>query len=157
MSLAAYQNSQDLDVLSATPMQLVRMLYVGAIGSIQSACDHLRDGNIRERSRQITKACSIIEELTLSLDKERGGQVAKDLTELYVYLHKRLIAANIEQQVEPMIEVKRLLETLLEAWQAVPDSVPPSESPRANYGAARDFGGGDSEFPAERIPLQLSA
>ena len=77
MSLAAYKNSQDLDVLSATPMQLVRMLYVGAIGSIQSACEHLRNGEIRERSRQITKACSIIEELTLSLDKERGGQVAR--------------------------------------------------------------------------------
>ncbi len=157
MSLAAYQNSQDLDVLSATPMQLVRMLYVGAIGSIQSACDHLGDGNIRERSRQITKACSIIEELTLSLDKERGGQVAKDLAELYIYLHKRLIAANIEQQIEPMIEVKRLLETLLEAWRAIPDSASPPESLRANYDTARDFGGGDSEFPPERIPVQLSA
>lgn len=151
MSLAAYQNSQDLDVLSATPMQLVRMLYVGAIGSIQSACDHLRNGDIRERSRQITKACSIIEELTLSLDKERGGQVALDLTELYVYLHKRLIAANIEQQMEPMIEVKRLLETLLEAWREVPDSIAPAASPRAGYG------GGSTEFSGEHIPLQLSA
>ena len=151
MSLAAYQNSQDLDVLSATPMQLVRMLYVGAIGSIQSACDHLRDGDIRERSRQITKACSIIEELTLSLDKERGGQVALDLTELYVYLHKRLIASNIEQQMEPMIEVKRLLETLLEAWREVPDAIAPPASPRAGYG------GGSTEFSEEYIPLQLIA
>ena len=151
MSLAAYQNSQDLDVLSATPMQLVRMLYVGAIGSIQSACDHLRDGDIRERSRKITKACSIIEELTLSLDKERGGQVALDLTELYVYLHKRLIAANIEQQMEPMIEVKRLLETLLEAWREVPDAIAPAASPRAGYG------GGSTEFSEEYIPLQLIA
>ena len=151
MSLAAYQNSQDLDVLSATPMQLVRMLYVGAIGSIQSACDHLSNGDIRERSRQITKACSIIEELTLSLDKERGGQVALDLTELYVYLHKRLIAANIEQQMEPMIEVKRLLETLLEAWREVPDAIAPPASPRAGYG------GGSTEFSEEYIPLQLIA
>ena len=156
MSLAAYQNSQDLDVLSATPMQLVRMLYVGAIGAIQSACDHLRNGDIRERSRQITKACSIIEELTLSLDKGRGGQVALDLTELYVYLHKRLIAANIDQQMEPMIEVKRHLETLLEAWQAVPDSIAPSEIPRVGHGGGHGFGDGDSEFSGERIALQLS-
>ena len=157
MSLAAYQNSQDLDVLSATPMQLVRMLYVGAIGAIQSACDHLRNGDIRERSRQITKACSIIEELTLSLDKGRGGQVALDLTELYVYLHKRLIAANIEQQIEPLLEVKRHLETLLEAWQAIPDSIAPPEISRVGYGGGNGYGEGENEFSVERIPLQLSA
>ncbi len=138
-------------------MQLVRMLYVGAIGAIQAACGHLRNGDIRERSRQITKACSIIEELTLSLDKGRGGQVALDLTELYVYLHKRLIAANIEQQMEPMIEVKRHLETLLEAWQAIPDLIAPTEIPRVGYGGGHTFGEEDSEFSGERIRLQLSA
>lgn len=125
MSLAAYQNSQDLNVLSASPVELVRLLYRGAIGAVRAARENLEQGDIRGRSRQITKACSIIEELTVSLDKERGGKVAADLAELYVYMHRRLIEANIEQVGGPLAEVEKLLQTLLEAWQQIPDEQPP--------------------------------
>lgn len=121
MSLAAYQNSQDLNVLSASPVELVRLLYRGAIGAVRTARENLEQGDIRGRSRQITKACSIIEELTVSLDKGRGGKVAADLAELYVYMHRRLIEANIEQIGGPLVEVEKLLQTLLEAWQQIPD------------------------------------
>ncbi len=160
MSLAAYQNSQDLSVLSASPVQLVRMLYTGAITAVQTARENLQNGDIRGRSKQITKACSIIEELTLSLDKERGGNVAKDLNELYVYMHQRLIQANIEQEMAPLVEVQKLLETLLEAWRQVPDETP-AGNPAATggsrpSGATFSFGGSD-EVLEPRVSLQLSA
>lgn len=155
MSLAAYQNSQDLDVLSATPIQLVRMLYVGAIGAVHAACGHLEAGDIRSRSKQITKACSIIEELMMSLDKERGGKVADDLNELYAYVHQRLIFANIEQQMAPLVESKRILETLLEAWNQLPDGQ--ADSSRASGSVSGLRIGGYDDFPEERPSLQLTA
>lgn len=155
MSLAAYQNSQDLDVLSATPIQLVRLLYVGAIGAVQAACGHLEAGDIRSRSKQITKACSIIEELMMSLDKERGGKVADDLNELYAYVHQRLIVANIEQQMEPLVESKRILETLLEAWNQLPDGQ--ADSSRASGSVSGLRMGGYDDFPEDRPSLQLTA
>lgn len=156
MSLAAYQNSQDLNVLSASPVQLVRMLYSGAIAAVQTAQENLRKGDIRERSRQITKACAIIGELALSLDKVRGGTVANDLAELYVYMHQRLIQANIEQEMAPLVEVQKLLETLLDAWRLVPD-----ETPGANH-VARDSGSSYAvsvadEIVESRIPVLWSA
>jgi len=156
MSLAAYQNSQDLNVLSASPVQLVRMLYSGAIVAVQAAREHLQTGDIRARSKQITKACSIIEELTLSLDKVRGGKVALDLTELYVYMHQRLIHANIEQESAPLVEVQKLLETLLDAWRQVPDETPEQNSVVRNSTPAYSFGGSE-ELIESRIPVQLSA
>jgi flagellar secretion chaperone FliS len=156
MSLAAYQNSQDLSVLSASPVQLVRMLYSGAITAVQTARENLQNGDIRGRSKQITKACSIIEELTLSLNKERGGQVAKDLTELYVYMHQRLIRANIEQEMAPLVEVQKLLETLQEAWRQVPDEAPSAGSVSRESASANTYGGSD-EYSEARISLQLSA
>lgn len=156
MSLAAYQNSQDLNVLSASPVQLVRMLYSGAIAAVQAARENLQKGDIRGRSRQITKACSIIEELTLSLDKARGGKIAQDLTELYVYMHQRLIQANIDQEPAPLVEVQKLLETLLDAWHLVPDETPVT-SPMGRESASAISIGGADEMMETRIPVQLSA
>lgn len=156
MSLAAYQNSQDLSVLSATPVQLVRMLYSGAISAVQTARENLQNGDIRGRSKQITKACSIIEELLLSLDKARGGKVAQDLTELYVYMHQRLIQANIEQEMAPLVEVQKLLETLLDAWRQIPDEAPVARQESRPSGTSYSFGGSD-EVVEPRVSLQLSA
>lgn len=116
MSIKAYTNQQDWDILGASPLELVRALYRGAIQSVRLARTALAAGQIRERSAAITKACAIVQELTLSLNKEEGGEVAANLAELYVYIHRRLGEANIEQTDAPLAEAERLLSTLLEAW-----------------------------------------
>jgi flagellar protein FliS len=116
MSIQAYKNQQDWDILGASPLELVRALYRGAILAIRQARTCLANGQIRERSAAITKACAIVQELAISLDKEVGGDVAASLAELYVYIHKRLGDANIEQSDVPLAEAEKLLSTLLEAW-----------------------------------------
>ena len=116
MSIQAYKNQQDWDILGASPLELVRALYRGAIQAIRQARTCLANGQIRERSAAITKACAIVQELAISLDKEVGGDVAASLAELYVYIHKRLGDANIEQSDVPLAEAEKLLNTLLEAW-----------------------------------------
>ena len=116
MSIQAYKNQQDWDILGASPLELVRALYRGAIQAIRQARTCLANGQLRERSAAITKACAIVQELAISLDKEVGGDVAASLAELYVYIHKRLGDANIEQSDVPLAEAEKLLNTLLEAW-----------------------------------------
>jgi flagellar secretion chaperone FliS len=122
MSIQAYKNQQDWDILGASPLELVRALYRGAIQSVRIARTALANGEIRERSAAITKACAIVHELTVSLDRESGGEVAASLAELYVYIHRRLGEANIEQSDAPLAEAERLLGTLLEAWSQLEDS-----------------------------------
>jgi len=124
MSIQAYQNQQDWDILGASPLELVRALYRGAIQSIRIARTALANGQIRERSAAITKACAIVQELTVSLDKDSGGAVAANLAELYVYIHKRLGDANIEQSDAPLAESERLLGILLEAWSQIEENEP---------------------------------
>ena len=116
MSIQAYKNQQDWDILGASPLELVRALYRGAIQAVRKARTCLANGQIRERSEAITKACSIVQELAISLDKEAGGDLAANLAELYVYIHGRLGDANIEQSDAPLAETEKLLSTLLEAW-----------------------------------------
>src|SRR6185369_14776100 len=118
MSLDAYQNNRESEILSASPLELVEMLYKGAIGYINDARRHLRAGEIRERSNAISKASAILIELAQSLDHEKGGNISTTLAELYDYIQRRLIKANVEQIEPPLIETTKLLETLLEGWQA---------------------------------------
>lgn len=124
MSIQAYKNQQDWDILGASPLELVRALYRGAIRNVRLARTALANGQIRERSAAITNACAIVQELTVSLDKESGGEVAANLAELYVYIHRRLGDANIEQSDAPLAEAERLLQTLLEAWSQLKEEIP---------------------------------
>jgi flagellar protein FliS len=113
---AAYLESQ---VFSADPVELIRMLYQSASGAVADARRHLAAGAIAERSRSINKACGVLAELIASLDRERGGEIAQRLGQLYDYMYARLIEANLQQADAPLADVLGVLETLSDAWEAV--------------------------------------
>lgn len=135
MRTRGYQNYLDQEVLAASPLKLVELLYRGALDSIASARRSVRLGDIRSRSRAISKAMTIVTELSLALDHERGGELTRNLSALYAYVEKLLIRANSEQSEQPLAEAERLLSTLLEAWAhcAQSEAVPltPPEAARA--------------------------
>ena len=110
-------------ILSADPLELVRMLYQGCSDAVREARRRLDDGDIAERSRAITKALEILAELSQSLDRARGGQIAARLAQLYDYMQGRLIDANCRQEDAPLAEVLALLATLGEAWEGVEDQM----------------------------------
>jgi flagellar protein FliS len=113
-----YQESLDDEILTAEPVRLIQMLYRAAVDSITTARRYLKLGDIRARSGAISKAMAIVTELSLSLDHTTGGDLSKNLAELYAYAEKLLIQANREQSDAPLAEAKRLLSTLLEAWES---------------------------------------
>lgn len=119
MSIQAYQNQQDWEILGASPLELVRALYRGALQATTKARVALANGNIQDRSRAISKACAIVQELTISLNREAAPELTTNLAELYVYMHRRLGDANVEQSDAPLAEVERLLGVLLEAWEGL--------------------------------------
>lgn len=141
--LDAYQDYRDHEILNAGPVELVVMLYRGAAASIEDARRHLKNGAIRERSAAISKASAILSELAQSLDHEKGGSIAKNLTELYDYLQRLIIQANITQTEPPLVEAGKLLDTLLEGWLA---SIP-SAAPTAAY---------DTRYEEEHTPITCS-
>ena len=112
-----YQHNLDLEVLTASPTELVVLLYQGAIAAVDAAKACLAEGDIKGRSRQITKACSLLSELDSALNPAMAPELSKHLSDLYGYSYRRLCQANIEQAVEPLNDVRNLLATLLEAWR----------------------------------------
>lgn len=116
------------EILSADPVQLVRILYRAAIEATGQARQCLREGDITGRGRAIAKASAMLNELNLSLNHEAGGEVSRNLAELYDYLQRRLMTANFEQVDPPLIEVENLLFTLLDGWAHPAESEPEIDS-----------------------------
>src|SRR5271157_4837412 len=103
-------------VMSADPVELVRMLYRGGIEAVEKARQHLREGDIAARSAQLTKAGAILAHLTFSVNRDADPALGRNLVELYDYMQRRLLRGNLEQADRPLAEVSRLLSTLLDAW-----------------------------------------
>jgi len=109
-------------VLTASPGQLVLMLFDGALRSLALA----REGFARPASdlhrfevinRHLQKAQQIIGQLQGTLNHDVGdGQFAREMHRLYDYYGRRLFEANLSKRVEPIIEVEQLLGEVRAAW-----------------------------------------
>jgi flagellar protein FliS len=121
---SAYQTYLETEILTAEPVRLVQMLYRGALDAIDDARAYLKSGDIAGRSRAISKAMEIVQELSAALTFEAGVELSRNLAELYDYSQRRLLDANIRQADEPLAEVQRLMAELLDAWNAcIPELV----------------------------------
>jgi flagellar protein FliS len=117
-------------ILSADPLELVRLLYQGCSDAVRQARRCLGEGDIAGRSHAVSNALAILTELATSLDRERGGEISIKLAQLYDYMQRRLIDANLQQSDEPLAETLSLLATLGEAWEGVQRASQPE--PAAN-------------------------
>lgn len=74
----AYNTYFEEEILSATPLRLVCLLYEKAISELRSARTYLMSGQVAERCAAISKACDVLAELTSSLDLDNGGILPLD-------------------------------------------------------------------------------
>jgi len=108
-------------ILTASPGQLVLMLFDGALNALalaRVACDDT-SGNPRRVEvihTHLVKAQRIIAELQGTLNLEAGGEFARTMYGLYDYYNRRLVEANIKKQSAPIAEVERLLGEVRNAW-----------------------------------------
>jgi flagellar protein FliS len=113
--LRSYKETQ---IKTATPGKLVVMLYDGAVKHLSLALEGL---NSRHRSydrvsEQLVRAQDIITELMVSLDFERGGEIAKSLFNLYMWMNRQLLDGNIRKDTAPLESVRSVLQELRAAW-----------------------------------------
>jgi flagellar protein FliS len=119
-------------IATASPMELVRILYEGALQSVHDAIRALHSGDILGRGQAINKAIEILAELRVSLRLDVQEQYSNTLAELYSYIQHQLIRAHAEQSEGLLEEAARLLNTLLEGWSgAIEKSGASQEAGRA--------------------------
>jgi len=111
------QKYQQMSVQTATPVQLVIMLYDGAIRFTKAGIEGIREKDYRKANRNLLRAQSCLHELMGALKTEYP--VARNLARIYEYMLYQLIQANVKKNEEPAREVIGHLQELREAWVQV--------------------------------------
>ncbi|MCJ7926411.1 flagellar export chaperone FliS [Pantoea vagans] len=107
-------------VMSASQQQLIVMLFDGALSALIRARLFMQDGNIEGKGSSISKAINIIEAgLKEGLAENRGDELADNLLDLYNYMTRRLLQANLHNDVAAVEEVEGLLRNIADAWKEV--------------------------------------
>jgi flagellar protein FliS len=126
-SLATYAGNQSAaykqqSILTAPPGRLVVMLYDGCLRFLFQSAYAMREGDRRQSQDRMRRAEAIIDELTVTLDHERGGEIASRLQGIYAFCRRHLIEAAAEQDPNKIEEVSELLGELREAWAEIAGS-----------------------------------
>ncbi|MBR5400490.1 MAG: flagellar export chaperone FliS [Treponema sp.] len=124
----AYNAYQKTNINTASQGRLVVLLYEGIVKQLTAALVYIEKdgkilpGNIEKYGICIQKAQAIITELQVSLDMEKGGDIARNLMSLYVFFNEELLAANINHDKEKLEFVLKMVKDLTESWKQIANS-----------------------------------
>jgi len=114
----------ETEVHDASPHRLIAMLFDGLFGALAQAQGALETGEREIKARALSRAVRILDEgLKAGLNLEVGGPLAQQLSELYAYSSLRLTQANLHDDLEAILEVRKLLQPVREAWGAIAPQV----------------------------------
>ena len=111
---AAYANSK---IMTASPAELTLMLYDGAIKFCNIAIVGIEKNDIEKAHNNIMKVDRIINEFQATLDHKY--EVSKDFDNVYTYLRRRLVEANVKKDAAILEEVLTHLRTMRDTWKEV--------------------------------------
>lgn len=126
MQLAKFARAyKSAAVTTASPGQLVLMLFDGALRFVAAAGLGFEVQNIGQRFEQVNnnliKAQNILRELQCSLDLKAGGEFATTMFALYDFMVDQLVKANLKKDPEPIKIVEKLLGEIRDAWAQMLD------------------------------------
>lgn len=107
-------------VMSASPHQLIVLLFDGALSAMVRARLFMQQGELTAKGEALSKAINIIDNgLKAGLDNDKGGELAENLSSLYDYMIRRLMQANLHNDVAAIEEVEELLTNIADAWKQI--------------------------------------
>lgn len=113
---AGYQKYKNTSVQSASKEKILLMLYEGAIRFMKQAMVAIDKKDIADRGLNIGRAFDIVMELNNTLNFEVGGDLAKQLEQLYMFVTDQLTQANIKNDKAPLQHALKTMETLYSGW-----------------------------------------
>jgi flagellar secretion chaperone FliS len=108
-------------VMDATPHRLVQMLLEGVLEKVSLAKGNIARNETAKKGENISKAITIVGGLHASLNKEVGGELSENLGNLYDYMSRRLVIANLRSDPGILDEIANLVLEVKAGWDAIPD------------------------------------
>ena len=141
----AYNAYKNTNIRTASQGHLVVLLYEGAGRQLSAAADMFDAANtvkardIEKFNNCLQKAQAIITELQVSLDMDRGGEIAKNLMSLYIFFNNELMSANINRDKKKIDFVLSMMTELSDAWRQAASST--ANAPAATVANALNIEG----------------
>lgn len=115
----AVNSYQTVQRNTASPGQRVVMVYNAIVKNLNIASEAFSESS-PQRFEKINSSIQLVDklilELQLALDKENGGEIAKNLDALYTFWREHLSMANAEKDVKKISEVMKMAQELTESW-----------------------------------------
>tara|TARA_B100000787_G_C16116589_1_gene260628 strand:+ start:148 stop:555 length:408 start_codon:yes stop_codon:yes gene_type:complete len=110
----------DAQTMYASPHQLMLMLFDGALEAMSVTIAAIKVNNYELRSKQNTRAITIINGMRECLDMEAGGELADNLYSLYQYMAQELFRANFKNDYETIRNIQSMLKDIRGSWEKIP-------------------------------------
>lgn len=118
-----WKSYRETATLTASPGQIVLMLYDGAIAALERSLPGFSNSDPAEANmiihNNLQRAQNIIRELNFSLDMKQGGEIARELRRLYDYFERRISESNFKKNSTGVGEVIRHLTVIRNAWSTM--------------------------------------
>jgi flagellar secretion chaperone FliS len=135
-----WNSYRQVSLNTAAPGQLILMLFEGAIRSLDRSETGFGLEDPAEANQtihnNIQRTQEILHELNMALDLDNGGELAKTLRALYEYMDRRLIESNMSKTLDGVVESRRHLTALRDAWAQMLQGQPGPGAGRSMMAAA---------------------
>lgn len=105
----------------SSPHRLIQMMMEHALSRINFARGHMERNEVDRKGAAIGDAISVINGLQVSLNHKANERMSENFDALYAYMMRRLLQANLDDDVKILDEVSGLMRELKEAWDAIAD------------------------------------
>lgn len=114
----------------AQGVQLTQMMFDGLVDAMVTLRGHIQHGALSAKAAQVDKVQRIVLGLQGTLDFERGGEVARNLDDLYRYVIRRLVHVHAYNDVDTLDEITGMVREIRDAWRTLlPGAAPAAASP----------------------------
>ncbi len=115
-ALSAYKETS---VLTSDSLSLVLMLYEEGIRYLKEALEAYEKRDYEKKAERLIYGMEVISELLASLDLEKGGEIAKNLRDIYTFMLRELLLFDAEEKPERIKGVIDMLQQLKEGYEEV--------------------------------------
>ncbi|MCZ6534164.1 MAG: flagellar export chaperone FliS [SAR324 cluster bacterium] len=114
-----YQVYETTNVQTADQAHLIIMLYDGAIRFLKKGRGKIYTGDVEGAHNYLVRSREIVSELLSTLRPEKAGEIGANLKQIYVYVYKRIVEANLMKDAAAVDEVIEIMSVLREGWVAI--------------------------------------
>ena len=110
---------RQMNVKSRSPLELVVMLYDGALQALTTAKSAIARDDVAARADAVSRALAILTELQGTLDMKQGGKIAEELDRLYAYAIARLLDVTLKNDMSAVDDVLKVMTPLRDGWAEI--------------------------------------